>query len=155
MCGIIITRDLNRIPCLNTRGSNLTTNRGLVSTLDTIASQSRLLKGDGWKQPLKLKDGGLLLFNGEIFNIPTKYTSDVEYLLDLFNSENIRDILEEANNWDGFWAIVHVSPNGFMYCFTDPLGKKQLYYNERGEICSEIRPEILSIEKKLANYLNA
>ena len=49
-------------------------------------------------------------------------------------------IAEEANKWDGFWSIVFITPGGTMYCFTDPLGKKQLYYNVHGEICSEIRP---------------
>ena len=140
MCGIIITRDLNRIPLLKHRGIESHYEQGFGFYFGHHRLPIQTVEGDGWKQPLKLKDGGLLLFNGEIFNIPTKYTSHVEYLLDLFNSENIRDILEEANNWDGFWSIVHVTQNGFMYCFTDPLGKKQLYYNKKGEICSEIRP---------------
>ena len=140
MCGIIITKDLDRIPLLKHRGIESHYEQGFGFYFGHHRLPIQTVEGDGLEQPLKLKDGGLLLFNGEIFNIPMKYTSDVEYLLDLFNSENIRDILEEANNWDGFWSIVHVTPNGFMYCFTDPLGKKQLYYNERGEICSEIRP---------------
>lgn len=144
MCGIIITRDLERIPLLKHRGIESNFERGHGFFLGHHRLPIQTLEGDGYKQPIKLKDGGLLLYNGEIFNTPDKYDSDVEYLRDLFNSCNINDILEEANYWDGFWAIVHVTTNGFMYCFTDPLGKKQLYYNERGEICSEIRPLVRS-----------
>lgn len=142
MCGIIITKDLERIPLLKHRGieSHYEKSHGFYLGHHRLPIQT--VEGDGFIQPLKLKDGGMLLYNGEIFNVPKAYDSDVEYLLDLFNSENIQDILDEANKWDGFWSIVHVTPNGFMYCFTDPLGKKQLYYNERGEICSEIRPLI-------------
>jgi asparagine synthetase B (glutamine-hydrolysing) len=42
--------------------------------------------------------------------------------------------------WDGFWAIViYDSKTGNIITFTDPLGKKCLYKNELGEICSEIK----------------
>jgi asparagine synthetase B (glutamine-hydrolysing) len=42
--------------------------------------------------------------------------------------------------WDGFWAIVlYDSKTGNVLAFTDPLGKKSLYYNNLGEICSEIK----------------
>lgn len=97
-------------------------------------------EGDKFGQPIYLGHGRFLLYNGEIFNYPNKYGSDVEYLIDLFKSESISDVLEEANKWDGFWSIVYVSEYGTKYCFTDPLGKKQLYYNTSGEICSEILP---------------
>jgi asparagine synthase (glutamine-hydrolysing) len=43
-------------------------------------------------------------------------------------------------SWDGFWAIVLVDTNKReVYAFTDPLGKKCLYKNDRGEVCSEIK----------------
>jgi asparagine synthase (glutamine-hydrolysing) len=43
-------------------------------------------------------------------------------------------------SWDGFWAIVLVdTKKRELYAFTDPLGKKCLYRNEKGEICSEIK----------------
>lgn len=140
MCGISISRRASSLSEIQHRGieMNQVEAHGFYLGHSRLPIQTEL--GDVFSQPLELKDGGYLLYNGEIFNCPKKYTSDVEYLLDLFNSENIGDILEEANKWDGFWAIVHVTPNGFMYCFTDPLGKKQLYYNEKREICSEIRP---------------
>lgn len=142
MCGIIITKDSEKIPLLQHRGIE----SSYVGLAGYFLGHHRLpiqtVQGDKLGQPIHLVDGDYLLYNGEIFNYPEKYGSDVEYLRDLFNNNSMRDVLEEANNWDGFWSIVHVTPNGFMYCFTDPLGKKQLYYNERGEICSEIRPLI-------------
>ena len=43
-------------------------------------------------------------------------------------------------SWDGFWSIVLVDTNKReLFAFTDPLGKKSLYRNDRGEICSEIK----------------
>ena len=93
------------------------------------------------EQPILLNDGSYLLYNGEIFNYPKgQFSSDVEYLKYMFNKFSIDKILDLANYWDGFWAIVKVSRTGEKYAFTDPLGKKQLYYNNRGEVASEIRP---------------
>lgn len=89
-------------------------------------------------QPIQLKDG-YLLYNGEIYNYPSRYSSDTEYLQDLFNSCKIQDVLHEAQKWDGMWAIVRVTYKG-LWAFTDPLGKKQLYYNSKGEVCSEMLP---------------
>ena len=87
-------------------------------------------------------DGSIVLYNGEIFNYPPYYENDAEYIRDLFQNCSIREVAEIANSWDGFWSIVFITPQGTTYCFTDPLGKKQLYYNTHGEICSEIRPLI-------------
>ena len=89
-------------------------------------------------QPIPLRDG-YLLYNGEIYNYPSKYNSDTEYLQDLFNSCKAQDVLHEAQKWDGMWAIVKVTYGG-LWAFTDPLGKKQLYYNSKGEVCSEMLP---------------
>mgnify|MGYP003120533150 CR=1 FL=1 len=93
----------------------------------------------GLSQPLKL-DNAALLFNGEIFNYRDfgNYRSDLHYLKDLFSINLFsKRFLKEYKNWDGFWAICYIKDN--VVFFTDPLGKKQLYYNENG-ICSEIKP---------------
>jgi asparagine synthase (glutamine-hydrolysing) len=48
--------------------------------------------------------------------------------------------IPHIQTWDGFWAItLYDSNTQDVIAFTDPLGKKSLYYNERGEICSEIK----------------
>lgn len=99
-------------------------------------------KGDSWAQPIKLwgkAQGRYLLYNGEIYNYPETYENDVAYLADLFSSMDLAGVMHEANNWDGMWAIAIVGP-GVVTCFTDPLGKKQLYYNTKCEVCSEIKP---------------
>ena len=140
MCGIIITKSIDKIPLLKHRGIESSFDRSGGFYLGHHRLPIQTVQGDEYKQPVHLDDGGFLLYNGEIFNYPGEFDSDVEYLKDLFNSLQIRSILMEANKWDGFWAIVHVTPEGDMNCFTDPLGKKQLYYNCKGEISSEIRP---------------
>lgn len=99
-------------------------------------------------QPFVLRDGSILLYNGEIFNYPKAYPSDSAYLKALFEYKDMHNIIEEANKWDGFWSIVYITDGGWTYCLTDPLGKKQLYYNTQGEICSEIRP-LLTPESKM------
>lgn len=146
MCGIIVTKDKNKIPLIEHRGIE----SSYLKKDDTYLAHSRLpiqtVKGDEFQQPIEL-DYGYLLYNGEIFNYPDKYDSDIEYLIDLFNDcSNIHDVIQEANEWDGFWSIVYVTGN-LIHCFTDPLGKKQLYYNKHGEICSEIRPLVKDFSK--------
>lgn len=140
MCGIIITKRPQLVDGIKHRGlaCHYIDAFGYRIAHHWLPIQTQI--GEDEAQPFVYKDGSILLFNGEIFNYPSKYKSDAEYLKDLFGSENIQDIIKEANKWDGFWSIVFITPNGAMYCFTDPLGKKQLYYNEHGEICSEIRP---------------
>lgn len=96
--------------------------------------------GDNWNQPIELSDDRYLLFNGEIFNIPQGFENDVDYLKSFFSDENWESKIggDEYNTWDGFWSICIVTRDG-VYAFTDPLGKKQLYYGEKG-IASEIKP---------------
>lgn len=88
--------------------------------------------------------------DGRIINLPhnekiifdgliTKYAGkEAEYFKRLFRENGIRDLIEEAQEWDGAWSIIYINQNGAVYCFTDPLGKKQLYYNTKGEISSSI-----------------
>lgn len=145
MCGIIVTKQKDKIPLIEHRGIE----QGKLLTMDGYyAAHHRLpiqtLKGDDYSQPLILRNGGILMFNGEIFNFPKEFDNDVEYLQYLFNTYHIEVILQKANNWDGFWSIVFIREDGMTFAFCDPLGKKQLYYNLEGEICSEIRPLINS-----------
>lgn len=141
MCGTLITRDSDRRDSIIHRGTESRSeyNREYGAFLVHHRLPIQTVEGDGWGQPIRIGDS-YLLYNGEIFNYPDKYESDVEYLKDLFSSEGISGALREANKWDGFWAIVYLNSDGDAYCFTDPLGKKQLYYNNKGEICSEIKP---------------
>lgn len=88
--------------------------------------------------------------DGRIINLPhnekivfdgfiTKYAGkEAEYFKRLFKENGIRELIEEAQEWDGAWSIIYINQNGTGYCFTDPLGKKQLYYNTNGEISSSI-----------------
>jgi len=97
-------------------------------------------RGDCFDQPIKLNNGNYLLFNGEIFNYPKEFKNDVEFLIDYFSVSYWEGRIGSGsyNDWDGFWAICIVTPDK-VYAFTDPLGKKQLYYKD-GCISSEIKP---------------
>ena len=88
------------------------------------------------------------MFNGEIFNYDRSvYSSDTEYLCSLFGRYSggsfemfCAMFIPHIQTWDGFWAItIYDSNRGDVIAFTDPLGKKPLYYSEKGEVCSEIK----------------
>lgn len=95
----------------------------------------------GIVQPVKYHKTSIL-FNGEIFNykeLGKNCKSDVHYLYDLLKKVN-GDILKfynESLKWDGFWSIVLINENDLFF-FSDPLGKKQMYYSKDG-ISSEIK----------------
>ena len=108
------------------------------------------------KQPVPIGKNKYLLFNGEIFNFYKfgNYESDIEYLSSFFKNPDWENNKTEINKWCGFWAIVIYEEEGFT-AFTDPLGKKQLYYTKWG-ISSEIKPllleqSILNLPKKIEN----
>ena len=150
MCGILITLGENKeaiesishrgieYNTMNIDGVHLTHHRLPIQTMD----------GDDWSQPLEISDGIYMMFNGEIFNYDRNvYSSDTEYLSNLFRNYDGDNIQMFAalyapyiNMWDGFWAIViYNSKTRKITAFTDPLGKKLLYMNSAGEICSEIK----------------
>ena len=102
-------------------------------------------------QPIEFKNG-YLLFNGEIFNHNDFgfYKSDLHYLKDVFEKGfDSPKFKREYKKWDGFWAICYVDKEGISF-FTDPLGKKQLYYNHIG-IASEIKPLLDDSKIKLVS----
>ena len=141
MCGISIHRNFNQDELTKHRGiqTTFTELKGLKHTHHRLPIQT--LSDDEWDQPVYLKDGWYLMFNGEIFNYDKdKYDNDVEYLQDYFTTTlNGHDIIDEMNKWDGFWSIV-ISNGEEIFACTDPLGKKQLYYNvDTHEICSEVK----------------
>ena len=111
MCGISITRRANAIDKIKHRGieSNQIAEGGWF--LGHVRLPIQTEPGDALTQPIKLAgDNGWLLYVGEIYNYPSRYDSDVEYLRDLFGSQIpgiscLEDIIYEANHWDGMWAI--------------------------------------------------
>ena len=150
MCGILLTTDGS--------GSSLDSikHRGIEKTVveknGVFLCHHRLpiqtLDGDDWDQPKEISPGMFLMFNGEIFNYDSSvYSSDTEYLCNLFSVYRGGSLemfcamfIPHIQTWDGFWAItIYDSNTGDVIAFTDPLGKKLLYYNESGEICSEIK----------------
>lgn len=112
----------------------------------SLPLQSWSTKSSEYIQPIKITNDLYLLYNGEIFNFRKFgiYKSDLEYLKKFFENGFNEKLLIEMNRWDGFWSIVLLDKNkNECIMFTDPLGKKQLYYSHKG-ICSEIRPLIMN-----------
>ena len=152
MCGILIAHNPSeaRINSIAHRGIEFSTHSddsGLTLCHHRLPIQTAI--GDGWIQPVQISEDKYLLFNGEIFNYPTElYDSDTAYLASLFSTcldfsslEMFSALYEpHIKSWDGFWAICLVDMKSKnVICFTDPLGKKCLYYNDLGEICSEMK----------------
>lgn len=139
MCGIQITK--KNIPSgIQHRGVNQVYKK-IYNWHVNFASLPINSNGSGLTQPVEL-DNGYLLFNGEIFNYRKfgNYRSDLHYLKSLFNKgiKNNKKFQTDYKLWDGFWSICLIDKEG-VTMFTDPLGKKQLYYSDIG-ICSEIKP---------------
>lgn len=141
MCGIVVTPEERKI--------KLTKHRGIQTSSKVMDGWNyahhrlpiQTLEDDNWQQPIPLKDDFFFLFNGEIFNYDkSKYDNDTEYIQDfLNNADMLGELLDEMNTWDGFWSLVIFDGYNTFAC-TDPLGKKQLYYNvNTQEICSEVK----------------
>ena len=141
MCGFALIKNRKVKPdLLSHRGIKKIqcSHRDLMLVHYSLPLQTGL--GDDFLQPIELSGGGFVLYNGEIFNVPEGYKNDVDYIRAIFSDKNWkRDIVNIVNCWDGFWSIVIVQKDE-IYAFTDPLGKKQLYYDMYGNISSEIKP---------------
>ena len=144
MCGIAIVESDSQAARIKHRGLtygsvDLGSKTGAHFCLPIQTNESSV------RQPVELLNGNYLFYNGELFDYPLdRYESDTEYIVDFFNRKpSLDQIIAEINNWEGFWAIVIIDKDrNEAFCFTDPLGKKQLYINDFGEIASEIRPLI-------------
>lgn len=150
MCGILLTLDGSEASLNSIKHRGI--ERTVVEKNGVFLCHHRLpiqtLDGDEWNQPREISPGIYLMFNGEIFNYDrSTYSSDTEYLCNLFSRYRSGSFemfcamfIPHVQTWDGFWAIVIYDSNtGDLISFTDPLGKKPLYYSEKGEICSEIK----------------
>ena len=149
MCGILVAKrpSNERVQSISHRGIEYQKiySEDLCLVHHRLAIQT--LDGDNWSQPISIGKDRWLLFNGEIFNYGGGFESDTAYLQNLFKTFDFSGIgmlqaLFEPHivSWDGFWSIVLVDTNKReLFAFTDPLGKKSLYRNDRGEICSEIK----------------
>ena len=56
----------------------------------------------------------------------------------LYNCTTKHSLYETAKDLIGGYAIVLETGKNNRFCFTDPLGVKQLYFNEMGEVSSDI-----------------
>ena len=150
MCGILLTLDGSEasLDAIKHRGIEKTVveKNGVFLCHHRLPIQTS--DGDDWNQPKEIAPGIFLMFNGEIFNYDRSfYSSDTDYLCNLFSVYRggsfemfCAMFIPHIQTWDGFWAItLYDSNTRDVIAFTDPLGKKSLYYNDKGEICSEIK----------------
>lgn len=150
MCGILLTNDGSEkvLNSIQHRGIEKTVieKNGIYLCHHRLPIQTS--DGDDWNQPREISPGVFLMFNGEIFNYDKDiYTSDIEYLCSIFSMYKggsfqmfCAMFLPRIQTWDGFWSIVIYDVNNKeVIAFTDPLGKKCLYYNNDGEVSSEIK----------------
>ena len=146
MCGFSITKG-ESFSDLSHRGT-IETSKTVGAWTVEFHSLPLSSNNTGISQPIQT-DYGLIVFNGEIFNyqdlsrnrIKKSSASDVHFVRDMLlrSKGSMVKLLLESIHWDGFWSIALVKRNGKVEFFTDPLGKKQLYYSSHG-IASEIKP---------------
>lgn len=108
--------------------------RGPGQGLEKYVSGSGLLY---LSKSITLPHNERIVFDGHIIGV-----RDVaKYFQEHFENMGFMELVEDSTTWDGAWSLIYINSNGTVYAFTDPLGKKQLYYNSRGEIS----PSIISL----------
>lgn len=146
MCGICVTERNKYNSSMKHRG--LKTHKRMVGGLQLIHEH---LPIQGFKEPIIETNRFTVLFNGELFH--DDYSNDLKLIKDIFSSANdIEEAITDIKNIDGFYAFIVMDKiERQIVCFTDPLGKKQLYYSDFG-ISSEIRPHLLYRRKFDQSY---
>lgn len=120
-----------------------------------IHSRLKIRGGARGIQPV-VGDNGVMVYNGELYNLGSKYDSDTEYLY-----SHLSDILDGSSPIDGIFAGVHIDFVRERYgLFRDRWGAKPLFYSINGTkilassslrlLASLIRPELC--EKSIELY---
>lgn len=168
MCGILLTTRAKEFPTILDSIKHRGIERSIAEHGNVTMCHHRLpiqtLDGDEWDQPIELSKGVYMMFNGEIFNYDKKrFASDTEYLCNLFSQYKGGSLeffaamyVSHIVGWDGFWALVILDTNNdSVIAFTDPLGKKCLYRNELGEICSEMKGLYTKLSKTDETFISS
>jgi len=137
MCGIMISKTAYRQQ-MSHRGikTHVTSYSGLILVHEHLPIQTRL-----WNNPIIETRNHIILFNGELFDIPKEFDNDLDYIKSIWKDDSwdSTDQINRIFNTDGFYSfILYNKISKEIIVFTDPLGKKQLYYSDQG-IASEIR----------------
>ncbi len=137
MCGIIVHDSILKHEEISHRGITHQTVecKGKFFTHYLLPIQTYAGSGE---QPIYLKGGWSMLYNGELFG--HKRDNDIQLIRDVFLETDIFDFLDWMAQQDGFWAVVLFHENGDIIFCTDPAGRKQLYYDNKNNICSELHP---------------
>ena len=141
MCGFTITKGkIHNVISHRGINSNDVSFSGWEINFNSLPLSSFKL---GLSQPIEVCNY-LIVFNGEIFNykeLNRASRSDLHFLQLLMEKckGDINLFYKDSLKWEGFWSICVLKKDGDVFVFTDPLGKKQLYFNSSG-ISSEIKP---------------
>lgn len=142
MCGIVISKNYQDIEKIKHRGIY----KNIVPVENNLFLQhvSLPIQTDesNYVQPL-IANKYYILYNGEIFDYNRNlFENDLEFIKYTFENYKLNDAIEIILKFDGFYSFcIYDIESKNIYMFTDPLGKKQLYYklDEKIRISSEIR----------------
>lgn len=163
MCGILIhpayLKDDNRFKFhlgekRGIKRKNLSVNEYIFSfdhlPIQTTIDDNPFIEYDGW----------IILFNGEIFEYPEKFESDVDFIKSIVRSVSNRalvpyELYHSLLKRDGFYAIAMFdSKEENFWFFTDPMGKKPLYFNPVNKIVASELRSCLDYSQDLINFEN-
>lgn len=146
MCGIMLTNK-KYDGSMSHRGTRQRKLKDQNSGLTFIHEHLAIQAPQGYQSIIET-DRYVILFNGELF--VDGYDNDLEYIKDIFSSRSLIGAVDAISHQDGFYSfIIYDNLHDNVICFTDPLGKKQLYYSDNG-IASELRP----LDKGPVNHLH-
>lgn len=149
MCGILITTDEDvQNEWAEKRGGDSMCQR--LYSKWAITHYELRIRGIGSIQPVEYLDRYIVLFNGEIYNVPNDMT-ELEFIFQIFaiNEANPARIIEHL---DGEYAIVILDEEKELaHLMVDPFATKPLYYTDQNEICSCARGLKGNIKRVLPN----
>jgi len=135
MCGIMLTK----------KGYNgQLKHRGIKTVLVgqspfTLIHEHLPIQSTLADRPIIETENQTILFNGELFDIPNSFENDLDYIKSIFSKNSLAEAIKIISKIDGFYSFILVDKmTDWVIAFTDPLGKKQLYFSKDG-IASEIR----------------
>jgi len=137
MCGIMITKGSYKGQ-MKHRG--IKTHKKNIQELDFI-HEHLPIQSTIKDNPIIETKNHIILFNGELFDIPKEFDNDLDFIRSIWKDDfwDNTDQINRIFNTDGFYSfILYNKISKEITVFTDPLGKKQLYYSD-SSIASEIR----------------
>jgi len=134
MCGIFLGPERSYKGQIKHRG--ILTRKKVIRGLDVI-HEHLPIQGSKLDHSILSSPEVVMLFNGELFS--DEFDNDLDLLrAEIKNWHGIDHFVNRIKEIDGFYSFIIMERQGDrIWAFTDPLGKKQLYFG--GRIASELR----------------